>query len=74
MIERDQLAALQGENARLIALLEDHGIEWRLPGEPPPLSLSTRVCRTIWLSRHAPQRTVEIYRIEPRHGHNHDRH
>ena len=27
MIERDQLAALQGENARLIALLQDHGIE-----------------------------------------------
>ena len=34
MIERDQLAALQGENARLIALLEDQGIEWRLPSEP----------------------------------------
>ncbi|MHB8920344.1 MAG: hypothetical protein ACYC3N_04835 [Halothiobacillus sp.] len=36
MIERDQLAALQGENARLIALLEDYGIEWRLPPEPTP--------------------------------------
>ncbi len=36
MIERDQLAALQGENTRLIALLEDNGIEWRLPGEPTP--------------------------------------
>ena len=30
MIERDKFAALQGENARLIALLEAHGIEWRL--------------------------------------------
>lgn len=37
MIERDQLAALQTENTRLIALLEDHGIEWRLPSEPTPL-------------------------------------
>lgn len=36
MIERDQLAALQAENARLIALLEDHGIEWRLPPEEIP--------------------------------------
>ncbi|MDO8971472.1 MAG: hypothetical protein Q7U74_12335, partial [Saprospiraceae bacterium] len=34
MIERDQLTGLQAENARLIALLEDHGIEWRLPPEP----------------------------------------
>ncbi|PKO93308.1 MAG: DEAD/DEAH box helicase [Betaproteobacteria bacterium HGW-Betaproteobacteria-10] len=28
------LQALQSENVRLIALLEDHGIEWRLPPEP----------------------------------------
>lgn len=34
MIERDQLAVLQAENARLITLLEAHGIEWRLPPEP----------------------------------------
>ncbi|KVW95467.1 TOTE conflict system archaeo-eukaryotic primase domain-containing protein [Thiobacillus denitrificans] len=34
MIERNQLAALQAENARLIALLKSHGIEWRLPPEP----------------------------------------
>lgn len=33
-MEDDQLAALQLENARLISLLESHGIEWRLP--PPP--------------------------------------
>jgi hypothetical protein len=36
MIERDQLAALQAENARLIALLEAHCIEWRLPPELTP--------------------------------------
>ena len=37
MIEREQLAALQTENARLLALLDGHGIEWRLPPEPPPI-------------------------------------
>jgi len=31
MQDRDDLAALRGENARLIALLESHGIDWRLP-------------------------------------------
>jgi hypothetical protein len=30
MTDIDQLAALRSENARLIALLDDHGIEWRL--------------------------------------------
>ena len=32
----DQLASLQGENARLIALLDGHGIEWRLPHQAAP--------------------------------------
>ncbi len=36
MIERDPLVALQAENTRLIALLEDHGIEWRLTPQPTP--------------------------------------
>ena len=36
MTERDQSAALHAENTRLIALLDRHGIEWRLPPEPPP--------------------------------------
>lgn len=31
----DLLEHLQAENARLISLLESHGIEWRLPDEPP---------------------------------------
>jgi hypothetical protein len=46
--ENDPLAALQAENARLIALLESHGIECRLPlvstpavQEPEPSQLST---------------------------------
>jgi len=35
----DQLTALQSENARLTALLETHGIEWRSqPPAPPPLA------------------------------------
>lgn len=34
MTDQDTLTALQAENARLIALLELHGIEWRLPQEP----------------------------------------
>lgn len=32
--EIDLLVALKAENTRLIALLESHGIEWRLPPEP----------------------------------------
>lgn len=38
-MENDRLEALvllQAENARLIALLEAHGIQWRLPAETPP--------------------------------------
>jgi hypothetical protein len=31
MADSTELAAIQAENARLIALLETHGIEWRLP-------------------------------------------
>ncbi len=31
----DLLEHLRAENARLIALLEAHGVEWRLPDEPP---------------------------------------
>ncbi len=34
MSERNELTVLQAENTRLIALLEDHGIEWCLPPEP----------------------------------------
>ena len=48
MTDRDVLAALQTENVRLIALLESHDIEWRLPSpsvaqirEPESSKLST---------------------------------
>ena len=33
MTEREALAALQAENARLAALLESHGIAWRTPSD-----------------------------------------
>ena len=38
MTERDPLLELKAENARLIALLEKNGIEWRAPPKhiPPP--------------------------------------
>lgn len=39
--QTDPLAFLKSENARLIALLETHGIEWRLPPEPAPASSTT---------------------------------
>ncbi|MDR3382259.1 TOTE conflict system archaeo-eukaryotic primase domain-containing protein [Cupriavidus basilensis] len=46
MDERDSVAALQTENARLIALLQKHGIEWRLPAvrlQPLPGTESSRL-------------------------------
>jgi len=46
MSERDSLAALRAENARLIALLELHEIEWRLPPiEQPALIASSEPSR-----------------------------
>ncbi len=40
MIEPDPLLELKAENARLIALLEANGIQWRTPPEPvPPVSM-----------------------------------
>ena len=34
MVDRELLAALEAENARLVALLETHGIVWQLPASP----------------------------------------
>jgi len=34
VLDRDELSGLRAENARLIALLESHGIEWRVPPQP----------------------------------------
>ncbi|MBU2808757.1 hypothetical protein HF285_10940 [Acidithiobacillus ferrooxidans F221] len=52
MADSSELTAIQAENARLIALLEAHGIEWRLPqpvaaaaqeSEPSRLSTAEKV-------------------------------
>lgn len=37
-LDHNRLEALRAENARLIGLLEAHGIEWRLPPEPAPVA------------------------------------
>jgi hypothetical protein len=39
-VEGNLLAVTQDENARLIALLELHGIEWQLPPEPIPVKVT----------------------------------
>lgn len=39
MCDLDEIAALRAENARLIALLEAHGIEWHQPPEPQRTAL-----------------------------------
>ena len=40
MVDSDSIAALQAENARLVALLQSNGIDWRLPAEPEPIVTS----------------------------------
>ncbi len=63
MANRDDLAALEAENIRLIALLEAHDIEWRLPApaapgvqETEPHRLSTS--RAIVPTRHTPPQNI----------------
>jgi superfamily II DNA or RNA helicase len=41
MTGHDELAALRTENRRLIALLESHGIEWRVSEQPSPPQVET---------------------------------
>lgn len=47
--EQSELTKLQPENARLIALLKAHGIQWQLPPEPeaepepPPLTTDKKI-------------------------------
>lgn len=36
MVDSDLLTAAQAENARLIAMLDAYGIEWKLQPEPVP--------------------------------------
>lgn len=37
MVDSDSIAALQAENARLVALLQSNGIDWRLHTAPEPI-------------------------------------
>jgi superfamily II DNA or RNA helicase len=56
MTDSDALAELRAENVRLIALLEAHGIEWRLsPETSPPLPREDS-------PRLSPQEKVALYR------------
>ena len=40
-VDANLLTAAQAENARLIAVLESHGIDWRVPPEPLPAKAGT---------------------------------
>ncbi|MDO9114508.1 MAG: DEAD/DEAH box helicase family protein [Polaromonas sp.] len=68
MTDRFALTALQAENARLIALLESHGIEWRqLPSplpvarQPDPSKLSTAA--KVALFRRLFRGRVDVYPV-----------
>jgi len=56
MAELDPLASLQAENARLIALLESHGIEWR------PTQATVPVAREPESSRLSTDEKVALFR------------
>ena len=45
MVERDSSSELKAENARLIALLEANGIQWRAPLEPVPPATTPELSR-----------------------------
>jgi hypothetical protein len=57
MIKRDPLAALEAENARLIALLEQQGIAWRLPAAQVLLTNEVKQTRSF-----STQEKVAIFR------------
>lgn len=70
LIDPDKAPALRAENARLIALLEAQGIEWRIPIQPPvpasiletdPSSLNTT--DKIALFRHLFRGRTDVYPI-----------
>ena len=56
MNQPETLAALQAENARLIALLESHGIKWR------PLPSTASVAREAEPSRLSTAEKVALFR------------
>jgi hypothetical protein len=57
MIKRDPLAALEAENARLISLLEQQGIAWRLPAAQVLLTNEIKQTRNL-----STQEKVAIFR------------
>lgn len=64
--ENDVLANLKAENARLIALLESHGIEWRLPPPEPTTpfeSVQLSTSEKIALFRRLFQGRTDVYPV-----------
>ncbi len=57
MKELEEISALKAENARLISLLESHGLEWRLPPEPAPVAEAEAEP-----SNFSPQEKVALFR------------
>lgn len=60
MTERDSLEALQAENTRLVALLEQHGLEWRLV--PQQLSCTTSTEEPVGFVRYSADAKVAMFR------------
>ncbi len=58
----DQLLALQAENARLTALLDAHGIAWRSPSVPSPISSPPSTLPTPEPSRFSTGEKVALFR------------
>lgn len=58
MPARDELATLRAENARLITLLESHGIEWHQPQTVSPVP----VAHASEPSRLSPAEKVALFR------------
>ncbi len=69
MADHDPLATLREENARLVALLESRGIEWRLQSEPAPVATpeaaTTRFSTSekVALFRHLFRGRTDVYPI-----------
>ena len=78
MTEHDAFAALQAENARLAALLDSHGIEWRVPSssafrpaptapapepEPEPLRSSLSTAEKVALFRQLFRGRTDVYPV-----------
>ncbi|MBS1208455.1 MAG: Type restriction enzyme, res subunit [Proteobacteria bacterium] len=60
--DQASLTALHAENARLIALLEAHGIEWRVPETVSIPAPSSALAKTLETSRLTPAEKVALFR------------